>query len=59
MIFYFYRGVQVTDVPDGVLKGISDRFNGITIDSLNEDVAADKFSQYLNSNKIIRIFKIY
>lgn len=37
---------QVMDVPTGVLRGVSDRFNGITVDSTNTNVTLGDDQQF-------------
>lgn len=44
-----FRYVAVEDAPDGIFKGVSDRFNGITVDSNLETCHPEQFSSVLQS----------
>lgn len=43
------RYAAVEDAPEGIFKGVSDRFNGITVDSNLETCLPDKFTSILQS----------
>jgi 8-oxo-dGTP pyrophosphatase MutT (NUDIX family) len=44
---FAFRYEQVAEAPNGVFRGVSDRFNGITVDSMLEACDGDKFEDTL------------
>ncbi|KXJ71138.1 hypothetical protein RP20_CCG021381 [Aedes albopictus] len=44
---WFNKYVAVQDAPEGIFKGVSDRFNGITVDSNLETCHPEQFSSVL------------
>jgi hypothetical protein len=45
---YFFR-YETQNAPEGILKGVSDRFQGITVDSKEEACNSEAFLGILNS----------
>lgn len=44
---WFNRYAAVEDAPEGIFKGVSDRFNGITVDSNIETCSPERFGSIL------------
>lgn len=47
---WFNKYAAVEDAPEGIFKGVSDRFNGITVDSNLESCQPDKFASVLQTS---------
>lgn len=47
---WFNKYVAVQDAPEGIFKGVSDRFNGITVDSNLETCHPEQFSSVLQKS---------
>lgn len=47
---WFNKYVAVEDAPEGIFKGVSDRFNGITVDSNIETCHPEQFSSVLQKS---------
>lgn len=47
---WFNKYAPVEDAPEGIFKGVSDRFNGITVDSNLETCLPDKFTSILQKS---------
>ncbi|XP_055611771.1 uncharacterized protein LOC129758312 [Uranotaenia lowii] len=47
---WFNKYAAVEDAPSGIFKGLSDRFNGITVDSNQETCVLNEFESKLNKS---------
>lgn len=47
---WFNKYMAVEDAPEGIFKGVSDRFNGITVDSNLETCQPEKFASVLQNS---------